>query len=235
MKTIGLVGGMSWESTVEYYRILNEEVARRLGGLHSAEILMTSVDFGEVEPLLRAGRWEEIGERLAARARMLEAGGAGCVLLCTNTMHKVAHRIQAGLTVPFLHIADAAGEALRSKGVSLAGLLGTRATMEEDFYREVLQSRYGLEVLVPPEEERGRVHDVIFDELCRGIFKDESRAEYARIIQGLRERGAEGVVLGCTEIPLLVREEDVSVPLFDTTRLHALRAVDFALEEGASS
>lgn len=229
MKTIGLIGGMSWESTLEYYRIINQEMSKRLGGLHSAKILMYSVDFGEVEPLMQAGNWQKIGDHVAGIAKRLEAGGADCVLLCTNTVHKVADRIEQAISVPFMHIADAAGEGIASRNLKKVGLLGTRYTMEEDFYKSRLDKSFGLSILIPSEGDRGLVNDVIFSELCQGVIRQSSRDRFKAIIAELASRGAEGIVLGCTEVPLLIKQEDSAIPLFDTTLMHALRAVDFAL------
>jgi len=229
MKTIGLIGGMSWESTVEYYRIINQEVGRRLGGLHSAKILMYSVDFGELEPLMRNGKWDEIGARIGGIAKTLESGGADIILLCTNTVHKVATWIESAITVPFIHIADATGEEVSRKGLKKAGLLGTRYTMEEDFYRGRLTENFSLSVIIPPDEKRGIVNNVIFDELCKGVINRSSKDQFIEVISELVARGAEGVILGCTEIPMLITEADSAVPLFDTTSIHALRAVEFAL------
>lgn len=231
MKTIGLIGGMSWESTVEYYRIINHEVNRRLGGLHSAKILMYSVEFGEIEGLMREGHWEEIGNRVAGIAKTLEDGGADLILLCTNTVHKVADFIENATRIPFLHIADAAGGEISRKGFQKVGLLGTRCTMEEDFYRNRLAEKFGLSVLIPPDEKRGILNEVIFDELCKGIVTQTSKEELKEVIRELIARGAQGIILGCTEIPMLIKEEDSAVPLFDTTMIHALRAVDHALSE----
>ena len=229
MKTIGLIGGMSWESTVEYYRIINQEVSRRLGGLHSAEILLYSVEFGEMEALMREGKWEEIGGHVAKIAKTLETGGADLLLLCTNTVHKVAGWIESAIRVPFIHIADATGEEIFRKGLKKVGLLGTRYTMEGDFYGSRLTERFGLSVLIPPDEKRGILNDVIFNELCRGVIKQSSRDRFKEVINELVARGAEGIILGCTEIPMLIKEADSPVPLLDTTSIHALRAVDYAL------
>ncbi len=231
MKTIGLIGGMSWESSIEYYRIINEAVRDRLGGLHSAQSLMYSVDFAEVETLQREGRWDEAARLMIEAARHLEAGGADFVVICTNTMHKLADAVQAQIAIPLLHIADATAEIIQAHGLRTVGLLGTRFTMEEDFYRGRLVSRHGLHVLVPEAADRAVVHRVIYEELVVGAIKPPSRAEFRRIIQALAGQGAEGIILGCTEIGLLVKEEDSPVPLFDTTRLHALAAVDFALKD----
>ena len=229
MKTIGLIGGMSWESTVEYYRIINQEVGRRLGGFHSAKILMYSVDFGEVEPLMREGRWEEIGGLVAGIAKTLQSAGADVILLCTNTVHKVASWIESAITIPFIHIADATGEEVSRRGIKKVGLLGTRYTMEEDFYRNRLTEKFGLSVVIPPDEERSLVNDVIFRELCHGVINQSSKHRLKNVIDELVARGAEGIILGCTEIPMLINEADCPVALFDTTLIHAGRAVDFAL------
>jgi aspartate racemase len=230
MKRIGLLGGMSWESTAEYYRFVNEAVRDRLGGLHSADCLLRSVDFTEIEQLQRTARWDEAGERLAGEARALEAAGAELMVLCTNTMHKVADAITAAIDVPFVHIADATAAAVRQTEASTVGLLATAYTMEQDFYVGRLRERHGLNVLVPGEEERRVVHDVIYRELCVGLVEDASRQQYRRIMQDLAERGADAILFGCTEIELLVGPEDSPVPVFDTTRLHCERAVELALE-----
>ena len=231
MRVIGLIGGMSWESSAEYYRLINRAVRDRLGLLRSAEILMFSVDFGPIEQAQHAGRWDEMGDMLAAAARRLEAGGAECALLCTNTMHKVAGAIEGAVSIPFLHIADPVGEAARAAGWKKLGLLGTAFTMEQDFISGRLSDRFGLEVITPPAEARAVVHRVIYEELCAGIIRGESLAAYREIVEGLAARGAEAVVLGCTEISLLIRQEHTLVPLLDTTTLHARAAVDFALKK----
>ncbi len=233
MKTLGLIGGMSWESTVPYYRIINRTVNEHLGGLHSAEILLYSVDFQRIEELQMAGRWTEAAEILTSVAQRLESAGAGLLVLCTNTMHKVADEIESGISIPFLHIADATGEAIRYRGQSIVGLLGTRFTMEETFYRHRLEERFGLHVVVPEESDRNLVHRVIYDELCQGKILEESRKEYRKILHRLAASGAEGIILGCTEISLLVRPEDSPVPLFDTTEIHARRAAELALESAS--
>ena len=230
MKRIGLLGGMSWESSAEYYRLINEEARDRLGGLHSADCLMRSVDFAEVEQLQRAGQWEQAGALLAEEASALERAGAALLVLCTNTMHKVADAITDAIGIPFVHIADTTAEAVREAGLETVGLLATRYTMEQDFYVGRLRDAHGLEVLVPGEPDRTIVHDVIYDELCIGVVDDVSRGEYRRIMRDLADRGAQGILLGCTEIDLLVGEDDAPVPVFDTTRLHARRAVALALE-----
>lgn len=229
MKTIGLLGGMSWESTVTYYQQLNRGVRARLGGLHSARILLHSVDFAEIEACQRSGNWERCAQILSDAARGLERAGAELLLICTNTMHKVAPQVQAAVGVPLLHIADATADALLAAGVTTVALLGTRYTMCQDFYKSRLTDR-GLEVLIPLEEDVERVDHIIFQELCLGQVKRESRAELLRITGALAARGAQGVILGCTELGLLVTQEDTPLPVFDTTLIHAARAVDLALE-----
>ncbi|WP_461209724.1 aspartate/glutamate racemase family protein [Desulfocurvus sp. DL9XJH121] len=231
MKTIGLLGGMSWESSVEYYRIINREVAARLGGVHSADILMRSFDFQTIYDPMHAGDWDGLADRVADAARDLERAGADCVLICTNTVHNVAPAVQAALSVPLIHIADAAGAAARAAGYERLGLLGTRFTMEMDFYAGRLAKEYGMEVLVPDDADRAFVDRVIFGELVKGQLRDDSRARYVEIIADLAGRGAQAVVLGCTEIPLLVGPGDSCLPLIDTTREHALAAVEFALAD----
>ena len=229
MKTIGLLGGMSWESTLPYYRLINQAVQERLGGLHSARIVLYSFDFDDVERLQRAGDWDAAGMLLADAARRLVAAGAELLVLCTNTMHRVAPALEAAVAVPLLHIADPTAEAIRRAGLATVGLIGTRFTMEQDFYRDRLRG-HGLEVLTPPPADRELVHRVVYEELCRGRVLDASRADYRRVMADLVARGAQAVILGCTEISLLVGPQDASVPLFDTTRLHALTAVERALE-----
>jgi len=231
VKRIGLLGGMSWESSAEYYRIVNEATRDRLGGLHSADCLLRSVDFTDIEVLQRSSRWEEAGAVLAAEAASLVAAGAELIVLCTNTMHKVADAIGAAVEVPFVHIADTTADAVRAGGLQTVGLLATGYTMDQDFYVGRLRDRHGLTVLVPDEADRRIVHSVIYDELCVGVVDDGSRHEYRRIMGALADRGAEGILLGCTEIDLLVGPQDSPVPLFDTTRLHAERAVELALAE----
>jgi len=231
MKTIGLIGGMSWESSIEYYRIINETAKENLGALHSARSIMYSVDFADIETLQHQGKWKEAGKLLSEAAKSLEKGGADFVVLCTNTMHKVADEIQAHINIPFLHIADATARRIKDSGIRKIGLLGTRFTMEEDFYKARLSQKYGLDVMIPIAPEREIVHRVIYDELVLGKIQQESREKYTEIIEGLVKDGAEGVILGCTEIGLLVHPEDCRVPLFDTTRIHAEAAVDFALAE----
>ena len=235
MRCIGLIGGMSWESTAEYYRLINEDVARRLGGLHSARIVMASVDFAEIEALQVAGDWDTARELLAHEARGLQAAGADFLVLCTNTMHKVADGIEASVPIPLLHLADATAEAVGAAGVSRVGLLGTAFTMEQDFYRDRL-TRHGLDVLVPDAADRELVHRVIYDELCHGVIRPQSRQRYLEVVDRLVERGAAGVILGCTEIELLLdADTQAAVPLFPTTRLHAQAAVDLALSASPSS
>ncbi len=229
MKTIGLIGGMSWESSQTYYQVINETVRNRLGGLHSARCILYSVDFAEIEILQQEGRWEEAAVLLVEAGQSLERAGAGCIVLCTNTMHKVAAQIEAGVSIPLLHIADATAIQICAQGIQSVGLLGTRFTMEEAFYKSRLVERYGLRVLIPPAGERDIVHRVIYGELCLGQIQSESRKAYQRIIAGLVDQGAQGIILGCTEIGLLVGPEDSPVPLFDTTLLHARMAVDWSI------
>jgi aspartate racemase len=228
MRRIGLLGGMSWESTALYYRLVNEEVRERLGGFHSARLVLASVDFAEVEAMQVAGDWVAAGELLAREAQGLEAAGAECVVLCTNTMHTVADAIEAAVEVPLLHLADVTADAVRAAGLDRVALLGTRFTMERPFYADRLRS-HGVDTVVPDAADRTLVHDVIYDELVHGIVRDESRAAYSDVVRRLVEQGAGGVVLGCTEIELLVGPGDVEVPVFATTALHARAAVDFAL------
>ncbi|PLR25841.1 aspartate/glutamate racemase [Pantoea endophytica] len=228
MKMIGLIGGMSWESTALYYRIINEQVKQQLGGLHSARSLMYSVDFHEIEKLQAAGEWQKAGEILAEAALSLEKGGADFIVLCTNTMHKVAQQITDAVRIPLLHIADATAQRIRQAGVKKIGLLATAFTMEQEFYKGRL-NQSEIDVLVPDAAGRKVVHDIIYQELCLGVIRDESRAQYRKIIAELVEQGAEAIILGCTEITLLVKAEDASVPLFDTTLIHAEDAVKLAL------
>ncbi|HPH97908.1 MAG TPA: aspartate/glutamate racemase family protein [Anaerolineaceae bacterium] len=229
MKTIGLIGGMSWESTAQYYALINEQVRDRLGGLHSARCILYSVDFAEIEAWQHAGDWAQAGQAMAEAARSLERAGADCVVLCTNTMHRLAGEIEAAISIPFLHIADAAAGKIQQAGLARVGLLGTRFTMEQDFYRRRLREKFGLDVLTPESADRQMVHDVIYNELCLGIIRPESRADYARVIEKLVQAGAQGIILGCTEIELLVQPADSPVPLFPTTAIHAAAAVDWAL------
>jgi aspartate racemase len=229
VQTIGLIGGMSWESTLHYYRLINERVRERLGGLHSARLLLHSVDFEPIARMQAEGRWDDAGTALAQAASSLERAGADLLVLATNTMHRVAGAIEAAVAIPLLHIADPTGAAIRRRSLRRVGLLGTRFTMEQPFYRERLERGHGLEVLVPGEPERARIHAVIYDELCRGRILDGSRDAFRRIAAGLVDAGAEGIVLGCTEIMMLLGPEDVAVPTFDTTALHAEGAVEVAL------
>jgi aspartate racemase len=231
MKTIGLIGGMSWESSAEYYRLINEGIKARLGGLHSAQLLMYSVDFADVEAMQAEGQWDEAGYFLGDAARTLERAGADFIVLCTNTMHQVAPAIEKVTSLPILHIADPTAAAIRRHGLQRIGLLGTRFTMERDFYRRHLEERTELVVLVPDDEDRETVHRIIYDELCLGRILETSRQEYRGVMHRLVERGAEGIILGCTEITLLVTAADAPVPLFDTTALHAQAAVDLALSD----
>jgi len=228
MKIIGLIGGMSWESTVTYYRLINEGVKQRLGGLHSAKILLDSVDFHEIERLQSSGDWDTAGVILANSARALEHAGADFLVLCTNTMHKVAPAIENGVTIPLLHIADATAAQIKRAGLRTIGLLGTRFTMEQDFYRGRIEA-HGIKVVAPDAEDRDLVHRVIYDELCLGDIRDDSRNAYREVIARLAARGAEGIIFGCTEIGLLVSAADSPVPVFDTTAIHAASAVEFAL------
>ena len=229
MKTIGLIGGMSWESSQEYYRIINQEMRARLGGTHSAKSLMWSMDFGEIEQLQHAGKWDELKELMIEAAQNLEKGGADFILICTNTMHKMAADVESATSIPLIHIADPTAGKIKAAGFSKAGLLGTAFTMEQDFYKGRLTSKHGLEVLVPDDADRKTVHDIIYQELVAGEVRDASREKYRAVIHRLVERGAEAIILGCTEIMLLVRQQDSPVPVFDTTRLHAEAAVDLAL------
>jgi aspartate racemase len=229
MKRIGLLGGMSWESSAEYYRLVNESTRDRLGGLHSADCLLRSVDFAGIEQMQRAGDWDRAGALLATEAAALQAAGAELLVLCTNTMHKLADAITSAISIPFVHIADTTARAVQVRSLRTVGLLATAYTMEQDFYVGRLRDVHGLDVLVPGEADRRIVHDVIYEELCVGVVTDDSRDEYRRIIRDLAERGADGILLGCTEIDLLVGQQDSPVPVFDTTRLHAERAVELAL------
>lgn len=229
MRTIGLIGGMSWESSAEYYRLINEDVRTRLGGQHNAKSLMTTVDFAEIEAMQRAGDWEGAAKALAHAATLLERGGADLIALCTNTMHLVADRIEAAVEVPFVHLVDATADRIRAAGIDRVGLLATRFTMEMGFYTERM-ARHGIEVQVPPAEDRAVVHEIIYGELTLGVVNDLSREAYRRIMADLSARGCAGIIYGCTEITLLVDETDSPVPVFDSTRLHAERLVDLALE-----
>lgn len=229
MKTIGLIGGMSWESSKVYYEHTNKMVKERLGGSHSAKSIMTSVDFAEIEKLTFEGNWNKIGEIMAEHAKKLEKSGADMVLLCTNTIHLVSNHIINAVNLPFLHIADATGEAIISKGIKKVALLGTKFTMEEDFYTSILEDKYHLNVSIPYIEERQVIHDIIYNELVKGVFTEDSKQSYIRIIENLQKQGVEGIILGCTEIPMLISENDVTIPTFNTTEIHAQKAVNLAL------
>ncbi|HTG32826.1 MAG TPA: aspartate/glutamate racemase family protein [Thermoanaerobaculia bacterium] len=229
MRTIGLLGGMSWESTVPYYRIVNETVRERLGGLHSAKLVLYSVDFQEIEPLQRAEAWEEAGQVLGQAARALRTAGADFIVLCTNTMHKVAGPIERAAGLPLLHIADPTAEEIKAAGLHQIGLLGTRFTMEQGFYKARLRDQHGLDILIPGDPDRAIVHRVIYDELCQGRVLQESREQFRQIIQRLVDQGAQAIILGCTEISMLIGDGDSPVPTFDTTRLHARKAADWAV------
>jgi aspartate racemase len=230
VKTIGLIGGMSWESSIEYYRIINEATRAKLGGLHSAKSLMVSVDFAEIEILQHQGKWIEAAQILIESAKSLENGGADFIVLCTNTMHKVADDIQANVNIPLLHIADATAQLVKEAGIQKIGLLGTRFTMEEEFYKGRLSQKYGLSVSVPNAPQRDTIHRVIYDELVLGRIEQNSKEQYVEIIRQMIAQGAEGIILGCTEIGLLIHDQDSPVPLFDTTRIHAEAAVEYALQ-----
>ena len=229
MKTIGLIGGMSWESSSAYYRIINETVKTRLGGFHSAKSLMYSVDFAEVETFQRENKWADAAQLLVAAAKSLQNGGADCIVLCTNTMHKVADEIQASVRLPFLHIADATAQRIKDAGIGKVGLLGTRFTMDQDFYKGRLSQQHGLTVSVPDAPDREIVHRIIYEELVLGKIRQPSKEQYIRIIGQMTHAGAEAIILGCTEIGLLIGQQDCPLPLFDTARIHAEAAVEFAL------
>jgi aspartate racemase len=229
MKTIGLIGGMSWESSLEYYRIINEKTKEKLGGLHSAKSLMYSVDFDEIEKFQHQGKWQEATEIMINAAKSLELGGADFVIICTNTMHKMADEVQQNIRIPLLHIADATAEKIITARYKKIGLLGTKFTMEEPFYKERLNKKYGIEVVIPNNKERQIVHDVIYKELCLGIIQQQAKNQYKTIIENLISQGIDAVILGCTEITLLIQQQDVTISLFDTTKIHAEAAVDYAL------
>lgn len=230
MKTIGLIGGMSWESSSEYYRIINQTVKEKLGNSHSAKSLMLSVDFEEIKRLMLEDDWDKLKNIMVNAAIQLEKGGADFIVICTNTMHRLVEDIAEKTNLPVLHIADATALKVKEKNIRKVGLLGTKFTMEQDFYKKHLAEKHNLEVIVPNEEDRNTIHDIIFNELCLSQIKKSSKREYIRIINDLKGNGVEGVILGCTEIPLLIKQEDVSIPIFDTTRIHAETAVEFALE-----
>lgn len=229
MKTIGMLGGMSWESTLSYYKAVNEGIKAELGGLHSAKICLYSVDFAEIETLQHKGQWDETAMILAQAAQSVEAGGADCLLICTNTMHKVAPKIEDKINIPILHIADATAEQLVADGITKVGLLGTRFTMEQDFYKSRLVDKFDIEVLVPNDEDRRLIHRVIYDELCQGEINTESRERYIEVVERLSSQGAQAVILGCTEIALLINQHHTNVPLYDTTKIHAEYAVKWAI------
>lgn len=229
MKTIGLIGGMSWESSLEYYRIVNETVKEKLGGLHSCKCLMYSVDFGVIEALQHQNKWDELTKLMIEAAQNLKYGGADFIVICTNTMHKMAPEIETATGLNVLHIADVTGAAISKDQIQKIGLLGTKFTMEGDFYKKRLKDNYDIEVIIPEDADRQIIHDIIYNELCLGIIKDDSRQKYIDIINKLYAKGAEGIILGCTEIPLLIKQSDVLIPVYDTTKIHAESAVDFAL------
>jgi aspartate racemase len=231
MKTIGLIGGMSWESSKLYYEILNQEIMRKLGGLHSAICLMYSFDFEPIKQLQHEGKWGEAAELLIDAAQRLERAGADFIVVGTNTMHKLADQIESNIGIPLLHIADATGKVIKKEGIKRVGLLATGFTMEEPFYKQRLAERFGLEVMVPNKEDRDIIHEIIYQELCRGEIKEDSKKEYKRVINSLIETGAEAIILGCTEITLLINQDDCRVPVFDTTYIHAVTAVEYSLNE----
>ncbi len=231
MKTIGLIGGMSWESSLEYYRILNQAVKEKLGGFHSAECVMYSVDFDEIEKLQHKGKWDELTDIMIDAAQRVEKAGADFVLICTNTMHKMAPEVESRISVPLLHIADVTAEQIKIKGQKKVGLLGTRFTMEQEFYKGRLIKKHGIEVIIPDEEQRKIIHNILYKELVQGEISRESKNKFKVIITSLESRGAEGIILGCTEIPLLVKQEDYDILLYDTTDIHARAAVELALEK----
>ncbi len=230
MKTIGLIGGMSWESSLEYYRIINEVAKEKLGEHHSAKSIMYSVDFAEFEKLQHEGKWKILSEKMVQIAKKLENAGADLVLICTNTMHKLASEVQESINIPLIHIADAAADQIKDQKIKKVGLLGTDFTMEQDFYKGRLNESHGIDVVIPEKEEREIIHNIIYKELISGIIKDESRDKFKKIIENLKTKGAAGIVLGCTEIPLLIKNKDVDIPVFNTTRLHATKAVEKSLE-----
>jgi len=231
MKIIGLIGGMSWESSLEYYRIINESIKEKLGGLHSGKIIMYSVDFQEIEKLLTAGNWDELTSKMIYCAQVLEKAGAEMVLICTNTIHKTADEVQKTINIPLLHITDATGEKIKERNLKKVGLLGTKQTMQLDFYKGRLKRKYDLDVIIPNPENIEMINKVIFDELCLGEINKSSKKQYLKVIDNLVKRGAEGIILGCTEIPLLIQQKDVKVPLFDTTTIHSEFAVTYAIDE----
>ena len=229
MKTIGLLGGMSWESTASYYKVLNEGVKSRLGGLNSAKVVLFSVNFDEIEKLQHQGKWDETAVLLSDAAESVEKAGADFLMICTNTMHKVVPEIESRISIPVLHIADATANVLQADGIEKVGLLGTRFTMEKDFYKGRLTNNFGMDVVVPSSEDQDTVHTIIYDELCKGVIKESSKKQYLTIIDKLYAEGAQAVILGCTEIALLVNQQDTQVPLYDTTEIHAKQGVEYAL------
>ena len=231
MKLIGLIGGISWESSLHYYKIINEKVKEELGGLHSARCVLYSVDFDNIAKLQNEGNWQELNEIMISIAKKLENIGAELIVICANTMHKMADLIEEQISIPLIHIVDATAKEIKKQGIKKVGLLGTKYTMEQDFYVKRLKEKYGIKVIIPKEKDRDIIHAVIFNELCLGIIKENSKQQYLKIITDLERSGAEGVILGCTEIPLLITQEDVSIPVFDTTRIHAEHAVNFALSK----
>ncbi|MBC8321649.1 MAG: aspartate/glutamate racemase family protein [Bacteroidetes bacterium] len=231
MKTLGLIGGMSWESSAVYYELINKKVKEALGGFHSCKSIMVTVDFAEIEKLQHQNEWEVLDRMMAHSAKQLEAAGADIVVLCTNTMHLCSHAIIDNISIPFLHIAEATGLDIKNKNLKKVGLLGTKFTMEKDFYKEYILNNFGIEVIIPSDEEREKVHNIIYQELVHGMIKNDSREIYKKIIKNLEQRGAEGVILGCTEIPLLISDSDVDIHVFDTTTIHAGKAVEWALSD----
>ena len=231
MKTIGLIGGMSWESSLEYYKIINETVKSKLGGLHSAKCLMYSVDFEEIELLQHKNKWNELTNIMIKAAQNLKNGGADFIIICTNTMHKMAGDIEKTVGIKVLHIAEVTGEKIIQKGIYKVGLLGTKFTMEQDFYKNILKEKFNIDVVIPDEDQREIIHNVIYNELCKGIINEDSKKKYINIINDLSSKGIQGIVLGCTEIPLIIKQKDVNIPVFDTTMIHAISAVEFALEK----
>ncbi len=230
MKTIGIIGGMSWESSTVYYQLMNQKIKELLGGFHSCKLILWSVDFAEVEQLQRDGNWIKLDELMVKVAHKLELAGAEIILVGTNTMHLCAPAIEAKISVPFLHIAEATAQIIQKTGFKKVALLGTKFTMEKDFYKDIIQKKYGIEILIPTKDERDIIHQIIYKELVQGKIKPESKQKYIDIIKNLHEKGAEGVILGCTEIPLLIQAEDVPIPIFDTTKIHAEKAIEWALE-----
>ncbi len=230
MKTIGLIGGTSWNSTLEYYRILNETAKEKLGKSHSAKCILYSIDFEEIKELLNNEKWDEVAEVLTDISKRLERAGADFILICANTMHKIVDRIQENIDIPILSIIDVTAEKIKEKNIEKVGLVGTRFTMEEDFYKKILEEKHGIKVILPVDEEREILHSIISNELCSGIMKQDSKEKIKKIMEGLIRRGAKGIILGCTELPLIIKQEDVDVPIFDTTRIHAISAIEYAIE-----